>query len=83
MAENPGGRGCCPALSPRTADLGRGDRFRVEHPELGQEPPRRWLLCAVLGFTGKDRLEADRQRSRVVTRCPGVKETPQGVEGEN
>lgn len=67
----------------RTPDLGRGDRFRVKHPELGQKHPGRRLLCKVLGFTGKDRLEADTQRSRVVTRGPGVKGTPQGEEGEN
>lgn len=83
MAEDPGVKSAVPRTEPQNPDLQRGDRFRVEHPELGLEHLRRCLLCRVLGFTGKGRLNADMQKSRVVTRCPGVKETPQGEEGKN
>lgn len=37
----PGGGGCYPALSHRIQIWGGGDRFRVEHPELGLEYLRR------------------------------------------
>lgn len=62
----------------RQIDLGqRGDS--VEYPEFGLE--LRCLLCLVLGFAGGGGLEADMQRLRVATRCPGIRETPAGEEG--
>lgn len=64
----------------RQIDLGqRGDS--VEYPEFGLELG--CLLCLVLGFAGGGGLEAVMQRSRVATRCPGVRETPQGEEGRS